>query len=425
MSNTLFLHVADVHLDSPLDSLRRLDSATADRMQRASRRSLENVVAAAIENAVSAVVIAGDLFDGPVKDASAGLWVESQLKRLTREGIRVVLIRGNHDSISNARRIIRWSDGIEEFGSQSAESLLLDNCGLAIHGQSFGARAVTEDLAANYPATVPGYFNVGLLHTSLSGNAQHDTYAPTNTEILESKGYQYWALGHVHVRSESSLSSKCYIGYSGNTQGRHIRETGAKGCHLVQVRDGQLQTVQFIPTDSLRWCELQLDIASIEYLADIEDVLVERLAGLSESADGRPLAVRVRLKGPTTFHSELMQTNTIAGLADNLATRMKEYGDLWLELLKIDSQPAQAATSDDLLLPLSYLCKVAEETRASTEAQQEMLQVLEELLRKSRSELSEVNWPLVNPQRQTEELTRLLHRAESLVAARLMIEGTV
>ncbi len=425
MMNTSFLHVADVHLDSPLDNLRRLDSTTADRLQRASRRSLENVVAVAMENSVAAVVIAGDLFDGPVKDVGAGLWVESQLKRLTREGIRVVLIRGNHDSISNARRVTRWSEGILEFGSESAESLVLEDVGLAMHGQSFGARVVTDDLAANYPAAVPGYFNIGLLHTSLSGNTQHDTYAPTTIDVLDGRDYQYWALGHIHVRSEVSLSRKCFVGYSGNTQGRHIRETGAKGCQLVCIRDAQLQSVEFIATDSLRWHELVLDLSVSEHLADLEDLLLAQLEHLVDNAEGRPLAVRVKLAGPTVLHADLTRTSTLAGLTDNFANRMSEAGDIWLESVKIASRPAHAVTSDDVLLPLSYLCKVAEETRGDPSLQQEMLEVLEELFKKSRAELALVDWGLVQPEKQQAELNQMLHRAENLLAARLMTEAAV
>ena len=195
MNRIRFLHAADVHLDSPLCSLRSLDEKTAGQLHRASRRSLEVIVQTALEHKVAAVVFAGDLFDGPVKDAGAGLWVESQLKRLVRENIAVVLIRGNHDAVSNAQRVIRWSDGIHELSSDAPQTIRLDDARLAIHGQSFGARAESTDLAAAYPSAVMGYFNIGLLHTSLVGSSQHDSYAPTSIGLLESKGYQYWALG--------------------------------------------------------------------------------------------------------------------------------------------------------------------------------------------------------------------------------------
>lgn len=424
MSQFAFLHVADIHLDSPLAHLRRLDSRTAERLQRASRRSLENVIAAALQHEVAAVVIAGDLFDGPVKDSGGGIWVESQLKRLTREGIRVVLIRGNHDALSNARQVLNWPEGIDEFGSDRPQTLHLDDCGIAIHGQSFGARVELDDLAASYPMAEPGYFNVGVLHTSLSGSPQHDTYAPTSVGLLESKGYDYWALGHIHQRSSQSLSDKCYIGFSGNTQGRHIREAGAKGCQLVTVRDRQLASVQFIPTDSLRWFEIQVDIEQASGLGEIEELLHPQSVRLLENAEGRPLAVRVRLCGQSKLHSELTRTSTQTQLTDTLGTRLNELGDIWLESIKVATRPAHAVSADDMLQPLKYLCDMTNLARSDAQTQQEIMQSLEELLKKARSDLAEVDWPLTNPECQSEEFERLVRQAEDLLVARLMTGGS-
>ncbi len=143
-------------------------------------------------------------------------------------GVEVVLIRGNHDSLSNASRTVKWSNGVIQLGAEKATSHLIDRCGLAIHGQSFGARAVYENIAATYPEAQSGYFNVGMLHTSLVGATAHEPYAPTTVDVLEGRGYDYWALGHIHLRTTTSLSDRCWVGFSGNTQGRHVRESGPK-----------------------------------------------------------------------------------------------------------------------------------------------------------------------------------------------------
>lgn len=420
--NCRFLHVADVHLDSPLAKLRKVDEVAATRLQNASRRAFQNVVQAAVEHQVAAVVIAGDLFDGPVKDVGAGLWVDSQFKRLAREGIVVVLIRGNHDALSNARRVIRWADNVHELPADAPATVALEKVGLAFHGQSFGSRMETADLAANYPAARMGCFNVGLLHTSLAGSPQHDTYAPTSVATLESKGYDYWALGHIHVRSEQSLSQQCYVGYSGNTQGRHNREPGAKGCQLVSLVDGRIDRLDFIPTDSLRWHELSLDLQPLDYVGDIAELVECHVAELLASCDGRPLALRIRVEGATKLHANLTRLGTVEKLNDALALQLREFGDIWLESLKVATRPAGEKSSADHDLPLKYLSQVADELRSDPIARQELIVALEELLRKSRMELAETHWPLVDDQQQEGELTRLLDMAENLLVARLVSE---
>ena len=425
MSRIRFLHAADVHLDSPLCSLRSLDEATASQLHRASRRSLEVIVQTAIQQKVSAVVFAGDLFDGPVKDAGAGLWVESQLKRLVRENIAVVLIRGNHDAVSNAARVIRWTDGIHELSSDAPQTILLDHARLAIHGQSFGARAESTDLAAAYPSAVMGYFNIGLLHTSLVGSSQHDSYAPTSIGLLESKGYQYWALGHIHQRTEQSLSEKCWIGYSGNTQGRHVRECGAKGCYVVHIEDNHIDKMEFVPTDSLRWHLLSVDLQSAERLSDIEDLVNDSLCPVlgTNRDDGVALAVRLHLEGHTSLHADLTQPATVEKLSDALAARIHELGDVWLESVKVRTHPAKVTASADLDVPRKYLSQITEEFRDDAKLQKELWKELDELLKKARVELTEVDWPMMRDTERDSELLSMISQAEDLLVSRLVRAG--
>lgn len=413
---TRFIHAADVHLDSPLTHLRRVDAKTAEQLRSATRRSLERVVATALEQQVAAVIIAGDLFDGPVEDASPGIWVESQLRRLVRAGIAVVLIRGNHDALSSAQRVISWGDGITEFGAAKAETLELASAGLAIHGQSFAARATTEDLAAEYPPAREGLFNIGVLHTSLGGSAQHDTYAPTSTTVLESKNYDYWALGHIHSRSPSSLSDRTYIGYSGCTQGRNIRESGTKGCHLVTVTDGQLSSIDFVPTDSVRWFALDVSLASAKVLGDVEELVLDSVERIATENAGVNLAIRVTLSDATPIHSQLTTQGVIDSLSEVIADQLTQLGSVWLEKIKVKSRPLTTFDNDSIVRPLGYIERVAKGLKENEIAQSALKSELDALLKKLDSELLEGEE--VDVAEQT-RLFDLVDHAEDLLVARL------
>lgn len=418
MTDFRFIHAADIHLDSPLDHLRSLDAATAKLVATASRRAVERLVAAALEHQVAAVVIAGDLFDGPVRDASAALWVDSQFRKLTAAGIDVVLIRGNHDALSNASRSVKWSSGVIELGAEKSTSHIIDRCGLAIHGQSFGARAVYENIAAAYPEALPGYFNIGMLHTSLAGNSGHDTYAPTTVDVLEGRGYDYWALGHIHLRTEQSLSSRAWIGFSGNTQGRHVRETGPKGCYLVTVRDRQIAQTDFVATDSVRWFELPVDVGPIDSLADLGEMVCGACEGLLQNNGGRHLAVRVRFSGASKLHGQLATSVARHNITAMLADKMRECGTIWLESVKVETQAERtAARMGDLQLPLDTLREMVADIRDEPALQKHLLKSLEELGRKARGPLSAADWPLWSETEGTTEFHRLLGQAEQLLEA--------
>lgn len=418
MTDFRFLHAADIHLDSPLDHLRSLDASTAKLVATASRLAVERLVAAALEHQVAAVLIAGDLFDGPVRDASAALWVDSQFRKLTTAGIDVVLIRGNHDALSNASRSVKWSSGVVELGAEKSTSHIMDRYGLAIHGQSFGARAVYENIAATYPEAMPGYFNIGMLHTSLAGNSGHDTYAPTTVDVLEGRGYDYWALGHIHLRTEQSLSHRAWIGFSGNTQGRHVRESGPKGCYLVTVRDRQVAESEFISTDSVRWFELPVDVSLIDSLSDLGEMVCGACEGLLQNNRDRQLAVRVRFFGASKLHGQLATLVARQNIAAMLADKMREIGTIWLESVKVETQAERTPVrTGDLQLPIDTMREMVRDIRDEPALQKQLMKSLEELGRKARGPLSAADWPLWSETEGTAEFHRLLGQAEQLLEA--------
>ena len=230
-----FIHAADLHIDSPLRGLSRYPGPPLERLRGATRRALERLVDLALAEQVDFVLLAGDLYDRDWPDFHTGLFVRSQMVRLGQAGIRVFIVQGNHDAHGVITRQVSWPDNVKLFSSRSAETVHWAEIGVAIHGRSFPDRAVPEDLVPDYPPAVPGCFNIGLLHTSLTGMEGHDTYAPTSVAVLQTKGYDYWALGHVHQRQVVSQQPR--VVYPGNMQGRHARETGAKGCELVKLLD--------------------------------------------------------------------------------------------------------------------------------------------------------------------------------------------
>ena len=99
-----FIHCADLHLDSPLQGLTRYQGAPVDEMREATRRAFEQLIALALQEPVEFVVIAGDLFDGDWPDFNTGLFFVDQMVRLNEAGIKVFMVRGNHDAESRITR---------------------------------------------------------------------------------------------------------------------------------------------------------------------------------------------------------------------------------------------------------------------------------------------------------------------------------
>ena len=118
-----------------------------------------------------------------------------------------------------------------------------------------------------------GFFNVGVLHTALDGREGHAPYAPCTVDELVGRGYDYWALGHIHKRESANGNRHPRIEFPGNLQGRHMRESGARGCLLVTV-DGSGQTVpEFRSLDVFRWEIVAVNAAAAESTADVLELV--------------------------------------------------------------------------------------------------------------------------------------------------------
>jgi exonuclease SbcD len=298
-----FVHAADIHLDSPMQKLEAYDGAPVEEFRLSTRRALENVADLAISENAAFVLISGDLYDGDWKDYNTGLFFIKQMLRLNEAHIPVFMAAGNHDAASTITKSLRMPDNVTLFAANRAETRTLDDLPVAIHGRSFASPAEKTDLSGDYPEPLPGRFNIGILHTCATGRAGHEPYAPCSVEGLRDKGYHYWALGHVH--QHEILSENPFIVFPGNTQGRHIRESGARGCVLVTVTDNMEVSLEFTPTDVVRWSVINVDATGAEVPYDVVSAFAENLESAVSENNGMPLAVRVEISGKTPVAAEL------------------------------------------------------------------------------------------------------------------------
>jgi len=340
MSNFKFIHAADLHIDSPLKGLDKYDGAPVDEIRSATRRAFENLVELAIKEEVAFVLLAGDIYDGTWRDHNTGLYFVSQMADLNEAGIKVFMVSGNHDAESKITKQLQFPDNVAHFPSNKPLTIKIDELECAIHGQSFIDASVSENLAVNYPAPITNYLNIGVLHTSVEGREWHDPYAPCTLSDLKGKGYDYWALGHIHKREV--LSEDPYVVFPGNIQGRHARETGEKGCTVVAVEDDSIVSVEHENLDVLRWLLCEIDATEFETLQEILDAVGEDLKEKVQSNINMPLVVRISVSGVTNLHYKLVQ------IKDEFVTdcRAQAIGipgaDIWVEKVIVNTS-AQSA----------------------------------------------------------------------------------
>lgn len=363
-----FVHAADLHLDSPLRELSRQEPRQFERMRRATREAFERMIDLCIEQEVAFLVLAGDLYDHDCPNMQIAVFLRSQLRRLEQRGIRVVVIKGNHDADNRITSALALPANTRILGEQQPETIMFDDLPVrvAVHGQSFRPGPIPENLAASYPAPLRGCYNIGLLHTSLAGTTDHDAYAPCTLEELTSRGYDYWALGHIHKRAV--LSREPYVIFPGNLQGRHARETGPKGCFLVEIDEaGRTASAQFIPLDVVRWHRAEVDLKGRNIEAELVEGIREALTRAHRDGDGRPGAVRVVLSGRTPLYGHIESRphrlrQTTLELADEIAG-----DDMWIEKI-VNSTAVPGERVDAISVDETHdLVRIMQEIAGNTE----------------------------------------------------------
>ena len=383
-----FLHAADIHLDSPLVKLDYYEGAPVEEMRGATRRAFENLIDLAILEEVAFVLLAGDLYDGAWRDYNTGLYLVSQMSRLREADIQVYIIGGNHDAASKITKILRLPDGVYMFPAEKAITHTISEIGVAVHGQSFPSPAVRKNLSAKYPEPVAGCFNIGMLHTCATGREGHEPYAPCTLDGLRSKGYDYWALGHVH-RREVLLDDPLIL-FPGNIQGRHIRETGPKGCLLVTVDDRGRAKADFRTVDVIRWARIEVDASRVRTGYEVVDLVEGRFIELNENNEGLPMVARVEVSGITRAHDEILSdperwTMEVKSLGVDISA-----GRVWIEKVKFRTEaPSKREAIESEGGPISELNRYLDAVRSDPEQLKVIAESMEDLKKKIPRELRE------------------------------------
>lgn len=329
-----FIHAADLHLGAPMRGLRALSDKWADRVMAAMGEAFDRVVAAAIARNVDFVVIAGDSFD--LADTSYADYrrLFAGLERLAEAGIPVFMVTGNHDPLTswegdffsmpeNTVMLPADHPGFELV--RSAGKPLCIVAGRGYYNQTWPAdqsiaegitRATAEAaLSEEHPDVAQTPFAVGVLHSGLN----LDPYkAPTNPTDLDGRGFDYWALGHVHMRYLWPNAENPRVVFSGCTQGRDINETGSRGVYCVTLTEGQPNRIDFVPTASVVWQQLDVDVSDCSNVPAVSDQIMRELFRVNGKAHCEEMVSRITLTGTTPLHELLERPDVLADIRDGL-----------------------------------------------------------------------------------------------------------
>ncbi len=322
MSIIRFVHAADLHLDSPFTGLRNAaPEHVAQTLYDATFAAYENLIDLCIRERVDALLVAGDIYDGADRSLRAQHKFIDGLERLDSEGIRSFVCHGNHDPLDGWEARLNYPAGCHRFVEdfEAVPVFAEDPSRVVVHGISYWTRDVYENLVLRLGRVDSGPFSIGLLHANVGSNPDHAVYAPCTLADLAESGIDYWALGHIHTRQTLSEHRPTVV-YPGNTQGRHANETGARGAYLVDVSDSGNVRLDFRPLDIVRWEHIEIDISGLDSDQHLLNAVHNSIEEKLDSADGRPIIVRLALSGRGEVSNMLRRSDAV----DDLRTTIND-----------------------------------------------------------------------------------------------------
>jgi DNA repair exonuclease SbcCD nuclease subunit len=301
-----FLHISDIHLGRAFSDI----SIYTDKMkycEKACESALNSVVSFAKTKSVDFVLIAGDSFDDDEHDLYAKTAFINALKTLADDKIKSFVICGNHDPIKMYKEISsyfkfegHYKDYINITGITTEGNIHTYNLDdiVKIHSISFETDTLTNPTVfLEEKSLKDNAFHIGLIHCDLGKT--DSKYAPCSKQELKDLGYDYYALGHIHIPSADEN-----IVYAGTIQGRTKKETGKHGCYYVEVDNSKITNLEFIPVDRVRFSDIEVDTQDCENKIDVFSNINSQLSDL-EDENVKLHLVEVNLTGVTNAYKEL------------------------------------------------------------------------------------------------------------------------
>jgi DNA repair exonuclease SbcCD nuclease subunit len=267
------IHTGDIHIGSAFVGLPR---------EKAALRKAEildgfsSLCAYAKDSGVTAVLIAGDLFD----ENDVSVQVKNEVFSLMRGAapVQFFYVSGNHD-----KRVLLPSElpeNVHTFSGTNGFSQYALGGSVTITG----ADASHFSAAFSSPLSLSGdTFNIVLLH-GVTCNQTPQTDEDIPLAYFQNKNVDYLALGHIHkpMLQAEPLDMRGKYRYCGCLEGRGYDETGDRGFFLLDVQNGRLKEEKFLTFSRRKVLQVRVDISRCQTYFDIEKAVLESTRTISK-----------------------------------------------------------------------------------------------------------------------------------------------
>lgn len=259
-----FIHIADVHLDSPFKTISdRADIGVERRLEQ--RNALKKVIEYIKQNNIEYLFISGDLYEQDYIRESSIYFLNELFKEIP--DTKIYIAPGNHDPfIKNSfYATFNWNKNVKIFTNVVQK---VENDGVNIYGFGFNNFEMNDNQIKNIELDEPEKINILITH----GDLGESKYNYMNLQDIKNIGFDYVALGHIHKRNDTTN-----IVYPGSLISFGFDELGEHGMIVGEIKEKVLNK-KFVKIDDREFVEQELDVSNILS----EEELIEKINNINE-----------------------------------------------------------------------------------------------------------------------------------------------
>ena len=263
-----FVHIADMHFDSPFVNLSDKEGL-GDLRRLEHRKAFKKVIEYIKENDIKYLFISGDLYEQKYIKKSTIEYINNLFKEIPET--KVFIAPGNHDPyVKNSYyNKFNWNENVKIFNS-NIEKVELEDAD--IYGFGFDDFYCKKSGIENIEIEDKNKLNILVIHGSLDGGTiENSEYNPLPRKMLKEKNFDYVALGHIH-KIDYNQEENQNIVYPGSTVSLGFDELGPHGMIVGDLEKDKLQ-LEFIPLDEVEFKLEDVDVTEI----NSKEELIEKI----------------------------------------------------------------------------------------------------------------------------------------------------
>lgn len=329
------LHTADLHLDRSFEGLKNSSTQISEKLQQANHEVITAIVDIAIRNQVDAVILAGDTFHQSRTSIRTQAYFIDEMKRLDQAKIPVIMSFGNHDYYVAERYWFDFPKNMFLFQKEQVEThyfMTKNQEKIAVTGFSYEHPWINDDKLSAFPTKdAAADLHIGIYHGDTTNNGQQN-YAPFSFSEMKTKGYDYWALGHIH--QPQVVSADPLIVYPGTPQGHTKKERTVQGVAIVSIESGHA-TVHFEPVAKVTWQVEKYSLRQAKSLQEALSLLTEHLLK-EETRGGQLILTEIKLTDTEQLGEEFRISYENGELLHYLQTTLLQQTNHSLFLFQVE-----------------------------------------------------------------------------------------